>query len=189
MAKAIGDFFDENEVGDGGSDYGYWRLVDDAEGTTTDEWSEMPLREKYDMPNNSSTNTKTSEGKVERTTGAKKKFDMTLTFQHFGDDVYDTIPDALEGNIVEVLLERNMDPINGKKSFLHVFGKLTKSPTPGADKSAEYELSLLACTKTGDYSLTINETTFPNFTGIGATGGALVHKKNRYFALHSLAYT
>jgi hypothetical protein len=188
MAKAIGDFFNENNVADGGSDYGYWRLLDDTEGTTTDEWSDQPVREKYDMPNNSSTNTKTSEGKVERSTSTKKKFDVQLIFQQFDDEIYTTVVDNIEGKIVQMLLERNQVPINGYKSYLLCMGKPTKVPTPGADKSPEFELSLLASTKTTDISITVNSTAFPLFANLGTVGSAVVQKPGKYFGLGKVAY-
>jgi hypothetical protein len=188
MPEAIGSFFNENNVADGGSDYGYWRTVEDTEGTTTDSWSDMPVREKYDMPNNSSTNTKTSEGNIERTTSTKKKFDLQLIFQQFDDEIYTTIVDNIEGEIVQILLERNQVPINGYKHYLLTMGKVTKVPTPGAAKSPEFEFSLLGSTKSTDISVTVNSTLFPLFTNLGTVGSAILQKPGKYFGLGKVAY-
>jgi hypothetical protein len=193
MAASILSTYDESDIKDGGSDIGYWRMVADAAGTakaTPDDWAPMPVRNKYDMPNNSSTNKKTSESQTERTVSTKKAFSMTIDFAQFDPEgtLYTDVPDTLEaGPVIQIILERNDTPINGKKGYLHVFSTLTKRPTPGAAKDASFEFDLLACTKVGDYTLAVNVTAFPNFAGkysIGS-GGNLVHKKGAYFGMKS----
>lgn len=187
MAAIITTTPDLAEVADLGSDYWYGKVIKDTTGAaltpTADEWGPLPLRGSFKLTPEVSENTKETEQGQEVISSTKEKWGLVVPTPQVGIKVLDTLPRAILGKLVLIVLELNSSPINGKHIYGACIGKLTKRPGIESKGSPEFSFQLYKCTAPSGIAVSLDADDMPNFSGDIATPVTLTIPNGQYIGL------
>jgi hypothetical protein len=154
---------DLSRVIDLGSDAWSGKVITALDGTGTDTFGTFPIRGKFAIENATSANTKKTEGGNEIEGKVTEKWTLKVTGMQKGIAEILTMPKAIKGKYLLIVLELNNEPVyaDNKHLYAAVIGKLTKRPGLTNDGDPEYEFQLYAATD--DIIIALDAATFPKF--------------------------
>lgn len=180
MPAQIPSSINPAEIGDLGSNFAYAKVVTDYDGTGTDTFAGLPMREKFGITPNVTVKSATMEDGTEYTIGTTTKYTLKYVTKQISKVVLDTLPDTIDGKILLFVFELNSRPINGKRLYAAGLGTMTKRPSIESGTSPEFEFSLAPANI--DITITLDTATFPRFSAT-FTSTTIVIKKGKYVGL------